>query len=131
MELKQECIFYLDAAIESLEKMEGLVKVNRFKRAIAEEANLLYYISRTLNCMHRLQFNNEVSRVNPPEFPEKTRDHTSKQQCIILIDLALAHLNHARLLLVQEQFEEAENEVALILTGRILQCLVRLFDYTT
>lgn len=126
MKLKQKCIYSLDAAIESLEKMKWLIKQNRFEQAIAEEANLLYYIGRTLNCINHLQFINEAPRINPPTFPAKTTDHASKQQCIYLVNLALTNLDKARFLLIQDRFEEAENAIVSIITGQILHCLVEL-----
>ncbi len=126
MKSKQKCIYNLDAAIESLEKIKCLIKQNRFEQAIAKEANLLYYLGRTLNSINHLQFINETPRIKPPTFPEKTMDHVSKQQCIYLVNLGLNNLNKAKSLLIQDRFEEAENVIISTITGRILHCLAEL-----
>lgn len=107
--------------------MKWLIKQNRVEQAIAEGANLLYYLGQTLNCINHLQFiNEEAPKINPPTFPERTMDRASKQQCISLVNLALTNLDKAISLLIQDRFEEAENVIVSIITGQILLYLVRL-----
>jgi len=122
MNLKKQCILTLDVAILSLRTMRRLIKQIKFRKAIDEEAEKLFFIGRTLDGLNRLQLTRKTKKSTYRSASSSVKT-ANKQQCLPLTDLVLINLWNARRLMIQNKFAQAESLIVATLTGRILRCL--------
>lgn len=123
---RTQCVGEIDAVIQNLQRVKALVRQNKKKQAIDGIADSLSSLGRALVCINRLEarkYRCSARIGNSSLQVVSSQPRNTNNQCIRLINLAIMRLKISRRLVQQNRFEEAENVIFSIITGRVLRCI--------
>ena len=123
---RTQCVREIDTVIQNLQRVKVLVRQNKKKQAINGIADSLRSLGRALACINRLEAKKyRCSARIGNSFLQvvSSQPRNTNNQCIRLINLAIMRLKISRRLVQQNRFEEAENVIFSIITGRVLRCI--------